>query len=161
MKMSTPAAIPLTVAMASSSTSGPAPSDQAQAVVAAFYEAFNPAPGKDVAALLRSVTAEDWVSCSGNDVCAPRDVVIPGIVGLGQAVPNLTWEIKEMIVADNKVVVRSEANGTPQGDFIGAPYSGKSMKFMAIDIHEIRDGKIVRTYHVEDMLGAQSQLLSK
>jgi hypothetical protein len=64
--------------------------EQAVAIIAPFYEAFNPAPGKDAAALLRRVTAENWESCSGNKTCAPRDAVIGGIIGFGQAIPNLT-----------------------------------------------------------------------
>ena len=120
--------------------------EAAKALVAPFYDAFNPAPGKDVGALLRSVTAEDWVSCGGNDTCAPRDAVIAGITGFGQAIPNLTWAIKETILAGDKIIVRGEANGTPPGEFIGAPHSGKSFTIMSIDIHTVRDGKIVQTY---------------
>lgn len=128
-------------------------------LVRPFYAAFNPAPDKDPAGLLRSVTSEDWVSCSRNDLCGRREDVIGGIVGLGQAVPDLTWTVSELIVAGDRLIVRGEANGTPAGDFIGAPHQGRSFSFMSIDIHTVRNGRIVRTYHVEDMLGAQAQLL--
>jgi predicted ester cyclase len=38
------------------------------------------------------------------------------------------------------------------------PASGKSFKIMSIDIHTIEDGKIKRSYHVEDWAGAMRQL---
>ena len=38
---------------------------------------------------------------------------------------------------------------------------GKSFKTMAIDIHEVLDGKIKKTWHIEDWLTAPNQLLGK
>jgi predicted ester cyclase len=134
---------------------------QARAVVERFYDGFNAAPGKEVASILMKATSPAWVSCSGNDQCGPRDKVIPGIVGLSQAMPDLKWVIKEVLVSGNKVVVRGEATGTPSGDFLGVKHTGKSLKMMSIDIHTISGGKIVRSYHVEDLLGAAEQLRAK
>jgi predicted ester cyclase len=65
------------------------------------------------------------------------------------------------LVSGDKVIVRGQANGTPPGDFIGAPHRGQSFSIMSIDIHTIENGKIIRTFHVEDMLGAQTQLMKK
>ena len=41
------------------------------------------------------------------------------------------------------------------------PHSGKSFRIMAIDIPTIRDGKIARTYHLENWLSALGQLRAK
>jgi hypothetical protein len=35
---------------------------------------------------------------------------------------------------------------------------GRSFDILTIDIHELEDGVIVRTYHVEDWAGALQQL---
>jgi ketosteroid isomerase-like protein len=131
---------------------------QARAAVAPFYDALNAAPGRDAAALVLQATQADWVSCGGNDACAPRDKVAQGIAGLSKAIPDLKWEIKDLLVSGDKVVVRGEASGTPAGEFMGVPHSGKRMKLMSIDIHTIRDGKIVRSFHVEDWIGGLAQL---
>ena len=37
-----------------------------------------------------------------------------------------TVDIKEMLVAGDRVVVRGEVTGTPAGDLFGVPHSGKS-----------------------------------
>jgi predicted ester cyclase len=57
--------------------------------------------------------------------------------------------------------VRGEATGTPAGEFMGAPHSGKSFKLMSIDVHTLEGGKMVRSYHIEDWLGAVRQLSAK
>jgi hypothetical protein len=134
---------------------------QARTAIAPFYDALNAAPGKDIAAILMRATAPEWVSCGGNDQCGPRDKVIPGIVGLHQAIPNLKWVIKEVLVSGDRVIVRGEATGTPVGEFLGVPNSGKSLTMMSIDIHTIKGGKIIKSYHVEDMMGAAGQLRAK
>jgi predicted ester cyclase len=134
---------------------------EARAAIAPFYDALNAAPGKDAAALVASATTADFVSCGGNEACSPRDKVMAGIAGLGKAVPDLKWEIKEVLVSGDRVTVRGEASGTPAGPFMGVPHGGKSFRVMSIDVHTIRDGKIARAYHVEDWMGASRQLAAK
>ena len=132
--------------------------EQARAAIAPFYDALNAAPGKDAAALVAQATAPDFVSCGGNDACSPRDKVMGNIAGFGKAVPDLKWEIKEVLVSGDRAIVRGEATGTPAGPFMGVPHGGKGFRIMSIDIHTIRDGKMVRAYHVEDWMGAARQL---
>ncbi|MGH9577195.1 MAG: ester cyclase, partial [Terriglobales bacterium] len=48
-----------------------------------------------------------------------------------------------MLVDGNRVVVRSEASGTPAGPFFGVPHGGKSSRIMTIDIHTVQGGKLV------------------
>ena len=127
--------------------------------ISVFYEALN--AGADVSAVLTRATAPEWASCGGNEVCRSREQVIRAVTGLHTAVPDLKWEIKEVIVSDSRVIVRGEASGTPAGEFMGVPQGGKSFKLMSIDIHTIESGKIVRSYHVEDWMGAIRQLSAK
>ena len=51
------------------------------------------------------------------------------------------------------MIVRGEVTGTPAADLFGVPHSAKTFRIMAIDIQTIRDGKIARTYHLENWLG--------
>ena len=44
---------------------------------------------------------------------------------------------------------------------MGVPQGGKSFKLMSIDIHTVESGKITRSYHVEDWVGATRQLSAK
>ena len=109
------------LALATQSAAAQTPEQAALAVVAPFYDGLNAAPGKDVEGVLRRATAPEWVSCGTNDVCGPRDQVIPAIAGRLKAIPDLKWEIKEVLVSGNRVTVRGEATGTPAGEFLGVP----------------------------------------
>ena len=132
--------------------------EAARVSVAPFYKALNAEFAKDSPELIRQSTAPQWISCRGNDICVSRDEVLAGMGQRLKSVPDLKWEIKEILVSGNQVTVRGEATGTPAGEFMGAPYTGKSFKLMSIDVHTLEGGKMVRTYHIEDWLGAVRQL---
>jgi predicted ester cyclase len=136
-------------------------SEAARASVAPFYKALNAEFTKESAELIRQATAPEWVSCRGNDICNSRDEVIAGVGQRLKSVPDLKWEIKDVLVSGNQVTVRGEATGTPAGEFMGAPHTGKSFKLMSIDVHTLEGGKIVRSYHIEDWLGAVRQISAK
>ncbi len=133
--------------------------DQAKAAVFPFYDALNAAPGKDASSLVLSATAEGWQSCSADSVCAPREKVAEVVPGFSKAIPDLKWDIKEVLVSGNRVIVRGEGSGTPAGDFMGVAHSGKKFSLMSIDIHTIENGKMTgKSYHIEDWAGALRQL---
>lgn len=132
--------------------------ESARTAVAPFYKALNAEFASDSADLIRQATSADWVSCRGNDACNTRDEVIAGVAGRLKSVPDLKWQIKDVIVSGNQVTVRGEATGTPAGEFFGAPHTGKAFRVMSIDVHTLQDGKMVRSWHIEDWLGAVRQL---
>ena len=101
------------------------------------------------------------MSCRGNDVCNSRDEVIAGIAARLKSVPDLKWQIKDVLVSGNQVTVRGEATGTPVGEFFGAAHTGKSFKVMSIDVHTLEGGKMIHSYHIEDWIGAVRQLTAK
>ena len=157
----------LTLAIAASTTvatAQPAMTEaEARAVIAPLYTTFSQPVRGDVRALLERGTTEDWQSCSGDSPtdCRGRDVSAKVFEGFGKAIPDMKHEIKEVIVAGDKIIVRGELSGTPAGDFFGVPHTGKSFKIMAMDIQTIKGGKIARTYHLEDWAAALNQLRAK
>jgi predicted ester cyclase len=64
-------------------------------------------------------------------------------------------------LAGDRVVVRGEVTGTPAGELFGVPHTGRSFSIMAVDIQTIRDGKIAKTYHMENWLSALNRLRAK
>lgn len=105
---------------------------------------------------------QDWISYFDNSQGRSMEETIGFVSGpLAQMVPDLKWAIKEVYVSsENTITVRGEATGTPVGErFMGASLAGgKSFTFMSIDIHELKDGKIFKTYHVEDWMNAIQQV---
>ena len=80
------------------------------------------------------------------------------IVQLTTSFPDLMVRNEEILQEGSKVIVRSQLTGTQRGDFAGLPTKNRAVNIMAIDIHEFRDGKIVRTWHTEDWLTGLHQL---
>lgn len=130
--------------------------EQGRAAIAPFYQALQ--AGQDAVGLISQATSPQWQSCSSRDVCKPREPVMAMIAGFGKAIPDLKWDIQEVLTSGNRVIVRSEASGTPAGAFMGVPYGGKRFQIMTIDIHTVENGKLVRAYHVEDWMSAVRQL---
>jgi ketosteroid isomerase-like protein len=136
---------------------------QARAVIAPWYVLFNQPVQGDMKTLQEQILTADYESCSGYlpGECWGRDASIKVVGGFAKSIPDMKFEIKEVLVAGDRVVVRGEVTGTPAGDLFGVPHSGKGFRIMAIDIQTIRDGKIARTYHLENWLSALGQLRAK
>jgi steroid delta-isomerase-like uncharacterized protein len=132
--------------------------DQAHAIVAPFYDALNRPALKDVRALVERAASAEWRSYSGENTSKGREEFIQQLMGFGKAIPDLTWDLKSVLVDGDRVIVRSEARGTPAGDFMGVPHTGRSFAIMTIDIHTVAAGKLVAAHHVEDWATALRQL---
>ncbi len=132
---------------------------RARAIVAPFYDALNRPATKDAAALILGATTPDWRSYGGDgDAGKTREQFAQQVVGFGKAIPDLGWDIREVIASGDRVVVRSTASGTPAGEFMGMPHTGRSFRIMATDVHTLRDGKLASVHHLEDWAGAMRQL---
>ena len=74
------------------------------------------------------------------------------------AFPDLDIKVEDVLQEENKVIVRSKISGTQRGPLMGFPAKNRKMSIQAIDIHEFKDGKIVRTWHTEDWMSGLRQL---
>ncbi|MCB9328388.1 MAG: ester cyclase [Lewinellaceae bacterium] len=136
-----------------------------KALVQKFYDQLSDPNNSDRDGLSKVYMAENWES-------TPQPIGGPGRQGFvntlgafGGMIPDLNWDVKEMLVDGNRVTVRSIASGTPnspEGHFFGAPTDGsKKFEIMTIDVHTIENGKMVRSYHVEDWATAIQQVSQK
>ena len=120
-----------------------------------WYRAFE----QGDSALLEAILANEWVDIPGSPDQAPGAAgAVRTMARLRAAFPDLRITIKDVLQDGDSVVVRSEMGGTQRGSFLGAPASGRTIAIQAIDIHEIRDGKIIRTWHSEDWMNGLRQL---
>lgn len=120
-----------------------------------WYQAFE----KNDPTLLDGVLSEVWTDIPS----APNQPDGPAgakqiITELATVFPNLKIEISDVLQDGNKVAVRSEISGTQKATLMGFPAKNRKMTIQAIDIHELKDGKIVRTWHTEDWLTGLRQL---
>jgi ketosteroid isomerase-like protein len=136
---------------------------QARAIIAPWYSLFNVASRGDVKSIQEQVLTPDYESCAGYlpGECWGRDTSIKVVGNFSNSIPDMKFDIKEVLVAGDRVIVRGEVTGTPAGELFGVPHTGKSFRMMAIDIQTIRDEKIAKTYHMENWLSALGQLRAK
>ena len=136
------------------STSASGASDSRKDVLL-FYEAF----AKRQPALFDRILDASW-----RDI-PPAPNQSPGPAGarelfaeLTGAFPDLDIRIEDVLRDGSKVIVRSTISGTQRGTFAGIPARNRRLSIQAIDIHEFRNGKIVRTWHTEDWMSGMHQL---
>jgi predicted ester cyclase len=128
-------------------------------VVRAFYDrVLSAAAAPDLSQRAAAILADDWRSFGNNGNAADVATFVRNVQGVGRIIPDLHWEVVEMIAAGDRYIVRGRATGTPAQAFLGVAPSGHAFDIMSIDIHTVRDGRIVRSYHVEDWAGAVRQL---
>ena len=130
-----------------------------KASVTTFYDLLSNPGSQEHVAAFEAATAQDWTSMgdySANN--KTREAFLGQVGGFAQLMPDLNWEIQDMHQDGDTFVVRSRATGTPVAPFFGVDGQGRSFDIMTIDIHELEDGKITRTYHIEDWAGAMQQL---
>jgi steroid delta-isomerase-like uncharacterized protein len=120
-----------------------------------FYTAFNPKNK----AMLDTIMTSDWLDIP----LAPGQG--PGREGMKAVIdryyasfPDFVAKIEDVVAQGDKVTVRSIIRATHKGEFASLPASGKRIEIMTIDIHEICDGKIVKTWHSEDWLTGLFQM---
>ena len=74
------------------------------------------------------------------------------------AIPDLSCEIEQMIVAGDRVVTHLRFRGHFTGQFGPTQGRGQTINFIATDIYRIVDGRIAEDWHLEDNLTFQQQL---
>jgi steroid delta-isomerase-like uncharacterized protein len=87
-----------------------------------------------------------------------------GIAGLRQRVgfikaafdPRFT--LQHVIAEGDKVVVMWSNRGTHRAEFFGVPATGRTVDATGIDVHLLRDGRMVEHWDVVDMLGILIQI---
>jgi steroid delta-isomerase-like uncharacterized protein len=72
--------------------------------------------------------------------------------------PDLEVVIDRMVAEGDQVVTHVTARRTHNGELAGIPPTGRSVEFTAMDIFNMKDGRIVESWHNVDDLGAFTQL---
>ncbi|PZE86980.1 ester cyclase [Curtobacterium sp. MCBD17_032] len=124
-------------------------------LVRAFYEPFRTGD----TTTYDEVLADDWLDLP----LAPGQQQGPAgmaaqIALFRHAMPDYTVEHQDVIVQGDEVAVRNTVSGTHQGAFMGHEPTGKRIEMRTMDVHQVRDGKIVTTWHLEDFAGLMAQL---
>lgn len=128
-------------------------------VVKPFYtECLTVNQQTDAAAVMGRLLAEEFQSINAAETKGKAQLT-GQVQFFWKLIPDLKWEIQEMLQDGNRVIVRCIASGSPKGEFMGLTLDGtKSFRIMSIDIHTVENGQITQVYHLEEWTTAIRQL---
>ncbi len=123
-------------------------------LVDTFYEGFS----GDMALLTQAVTP-DWEDIPPAPGQGPGpDGAKPIIEGIGSTFANFRIVVNDIVDGrgadgNGMIAVRAAMQGRHIGEFFGVPATNRDYSIAIHEFHEIRDGQIARTYHLEDWAG--------
>jgi len=74
------------------------------------------------------------------------------------AIPDLKAEIEELLVVNDRAIVRYIFTGHFTGTFKDLKGDGREISFRAVDIYRVQNGQISDNWHLEDNLSLMQQL---
>ena len=102
--------------------------------------------------------AEGFVYNNPQGVVMDADGSMQVLQAFNAALPDHVTEVKDEIVADDKVVYRWETRGTHNGDFFGVPPTGKQLLSRGVTIMKIENGRVAEVWESIDILGLMQQM---
>jgi len=114
-----------------------------------FYRAFSEGPE-----LLDRAVAPDWQDIPLAPQQEPgREGMKPLIRGFAAAFPDAMVTIHEIIGVPGRAAVRAEITGTHRGEWFGIAPTNKRFRLPIHEFHTIENGRLTRTWHLEDWFG--------
>ncbi len=106
------------------------------------------------------VFAQDWVD--GNPAFPNQPKGIEGAMYFVEqyrnALPDIQFKITHLIADADYVTFRFEATATHKGELMGIPATGKKITVSGIVIHQVENGRFVKSWNEVDLLGLKMQL---
>lgn len=72
--------------------------------------------------------------------------------------PDVQWKAEEFIAEGDKVMIRFTMTGTQTQPFMGMPATDKPVKVTAMNIYQLKDGKIIREHGLPDIFTMLRQI---
>ncbi len=87
-----------------------------------------------------------------------RDDVVTVLKGIADAVPDIHWEVDELLFDRDGIAVRAINTGTPAKEWLGVPASGASFKIVEYAVYKVRGGRFVQMTNLHDSAEMLRQL---
>jgi len=86
------------------------------------------------------------------------DNVAALVEGFIEALPDLTASEQDIVAEGDTVAVRYIVEATHKGDLLGIPATGRRVRWDAVDVYRVSDGKIVEEWAGDDLLAILANL---
>lgn len=100
--------------------------------------------------------AHDEVIMNGTPVS--RDDMVAEFRRHTDAVPDLSWEVQELLVDGTHVAARLVDTGTPVAEWNGLAPTGATVTFAETAFYEVVDGRFKHMWYLMDGVALQAQL---
>ena len=81
-----------------------------------------------------------------------REKVAGLVSAIVSALPDLHNVEQDIIAERDIVVVRAGVEGTHKGDLLGIPASGRHVRWDAVDVYRVAEGRIAEEWAADDLL---------
>ena len=95
---------------------------------------------------------------STNGVPVTQDEMIADFRGHTEAIPDLRWEIQDLVIEGDRIAARLLDTGTPAKEWLGLAPTGVTVTFVECAFYEIRDGRIAASWYMMDADSVRQQL---
>ncbi len=119
-----------------------------------FYEALSTGD----TALVDEALAADWEAVPPMRTGGGPEGWKASIAHLRGVFSDLTIEIEDVVADGDMVAVRAVNRAKQTGELLGVEGTGREVEFRAADFHRVVDGRIVRTWHMEDYFAIATQI---
>ncbi|MFI6425070.1 ester cyclase [Promicromonospora sp. NPDC050880] len=103
--------------------------------------------------------AHDEVIMNGTPVS--RDDMVAEFRRHTDAVPDLSWEVQELLVDGTHVAARLVDTGTPVAEWNGLAPTGATVTFAETAFYEVVDGRFKHMWYLMDGVALQAQLTAQ
>ena len=128
------------------------------AIVRRFYAAFAANDMTEFDAIL----SPDWrLEPPLFGAPGTRDAEKETVAYLHTVISDMTYAVEEIHACGSEVVAcRTTLRGRQTGAFLGLTATDADIDLMTMELHQVRDGRIVHTWHLEDFFGVYQHLLA-
>jgi predicted ester cyclase len=108
-----------------------------------YVEELNAHRFDDMAEFINDRTTLNGEPATREDLVAVQNADV-------DAVPDLHWEIKELLFDGDRLAVRAVNTGTPVKEWLGVAPTGASFEIVEYAIYQVRDGRFVHMTALHD-----------
>ncbi|MEV4571407.1 ester cyclase [Nonomuraea sp. NPDC049419] len=87
-----------------------------------------------------------------------REDVVTVLKGIADAVPDIHWDVDELLIDRDGIAVRAINTGTPVKEWLGVPPTGASFEIVEYAIYKVQDGRFAQMTNLHDSAEMLRQL---
>ena len=128
-------------------------SDEDRRLIETFYRAVGGQPVGGQLDLLGEVLAEDWRGIPAPGIEVDADHFLHHLEEIRAVFPDGQVTVHEIIGVQGRIAVRAEMIGTHRREWMGIPATGRVCTIRMHEFHHLTDGRLSRTWPLNDLQG--------